>query len=273
MADWSLLGGGADCKGIGVDLGTTSGVELPNSGVANTKSGWAEITSSLASDIDELWVSFSSANPDHLVDIGIGSAGSEVAIVENLYTGNGTPIRVLAQYVLPIRLASGTRLAVRAQSTAATFVSRMTLVGLRGSGRSSVSAGRIFTYGANTADSGGAQVDPGTSANTKGAWSVVSASTSADAKGFILAFGGLGDTTRSTCKWFVDVAIGAAGSEQVIIENFHLASRVEHDAILPQVTPIFPIPIPAGSRVAVRAQCDITTAGDRLFDVFLYALE
>ena len=56
----------------------------------------------------------------------------------------------------------------------------------------------------------------------------------------------------------IDVAIGAASSEQVIVPNIYMPAAQTYQLTAGKCS--FPLHIPAGSRVAVRAQSDIASA-------------
>jgi hypothetical protein len=86
--------------------------------------------------------------------------------------------------------------------------------------------------------------------------------------------GGGGDASRAAItRWYIDLAIGAGGSEQIIMSNFLATCGTGVD--MPFITGGFLLPffIPAGTRIAARAQCNVNTAGDRTFDMNLWGFE
>ena len=100
------------------------------------------------------------------------------------------------------------------------------------------------------------------STHTKGTYSQLIASTSADATGLYI---GINNAAASGRSFLVDIAIGAAASEQIILANLLIDQplRFVHSLQLPCL-------IPAGSRLAARCQCD--TGSSRLtMDGFLTA--
>ncbi len=90
------------------------------------------------------------------------------------------------------------------------------------------------------------------SANTKGAWIQLTASTTADSC-FMLVTIYFNETTSVTTEMVLDIGVGAGGSEQVVVANLFTIGRY------PRIYG-FPISIPAGTRVAARSQS--TVAGD-----------
>lgn len=89
------------------------------------------------------------------------------------------------------------------------------------------------------------------STNTKNAaWTQLVAATSFDASGFIVDAVLQNDGRQS----LVDIAIGAAASEQIIIANLLVAPSRGYQ----YVQYYFPIPIPAGSRLAGKQQSNGT---------------
>ena len=132
--------------------------------------------------------------------------------------------------------------------------------------------GLVTPYGADTSDSGGMAVDPGGTVDTKGAYSELAASTTYPIKQLMLVIGGRGNTTQLTQRVLIDVAIGGAGSEQIVFPDIGYGANVGTDLGIPLVVGPYPVDIPAGTRLAVRAQSSINNATDRLFDACLYGV-
>lgn len=86
------------------------------------------------------------------------------------------------------------------------------------------------------------------SANTKGTYTQIVASTPTDICGLLVNIG-LGATGRG---YLMDIAIGAGGSEQVVIPNMPLQQF--RSTGNPDMVFFIPIKIPKGSRIAVRTQ-------------------
>lgn len=276
MSDWSLMGGGSDTMAIGIVAASSKSTTLTSGATANTKGSWVELSASTPAMASGFYVRFIASTRDYLIDIAIGAAGFEQAIVENLYCGNGSASRLGETYSLPVQIPAGSRVSARCQDSSGGSTVDAPLLLLRGGLLLPASAGRVTPYGANLADSGGVQVDPGATANTKGAYSEIVASLANPIKGLILAFGTMASTTRASAFWLVDIAVGAAGSEQILIPDFQLGcNSAGAKSVMPQTSPLIPLSIPAGTRLSARAQCDITTAGTagRLFDIIAYGID
>lgn len=97
-------------------------------------------------------------------------------------------------------------------------------------------------------------MDGSATANVKGAWVEFSAAAPFDAAGFFISFGPAG---ISVADYLVDVGVGAAGSEQVILSN--LLGSVANFNVGGEV--FIPLPIKAGERVAVRLQSSDASLG------------
>ena len=111
-------------------------------------------------------------------------------------------------------------------------------------------AAPIFCAGMNLpfiVDSGGFNVTASATIHTKGAWTQLVASTASTSALAILTFGNVGAVATDTST-LVDIGIGGAGSETVIIPDIACGGH--------SVGPCtwVPIRIPAGSRVAARCQ-------------------
>ncbi len=90
---------------------------------ANSKSAWVQLISSTTRDYYGLVLMGSPYNggSDNLVDAGIGASGSEVTIIPNcrFITGSSNEVVQSAMSgLIPIHIPSGTRVAIRLQSSA-----------------------------------------------------------------------------------------------------------------------------------------------------------
>lgn len=273
MSDWSLYG--LQSSSISYPVNTHLSV-TSHSTNANQKGNWTEIIASLPYDaVLTLRVTVcSNNNYDYLIDVGVGAAGSEIVAVENLIFCNPVTVTNGMGYsvYIPLIFPSGTRISLRTQSTTANKACYFAMTAVFAGGFGQYQLCKVSTtYGANTADSGGTQIDPGGSAGTDGNWSQLTAATTRLTRAFFLMFGNILNAARTDYLWSVEIGIGAAGSEQIIVDSFKLYASAYNDIILPQVSPVFPINIPAGTRLAARASCSGADATDRLFDVILYA--
>lgn len=268
----------ASISTVGTDATESTGTALTAPGSTNTKSAWVELTPSTPVNAWAfvLHIGFRLAVgtglADTLVDIGIGGSGAETVLLANV-PASLTGVRTgIVQVLVPLEIAAGTRLSARLQSsdTDANVIG-VSIHLLEKSSRSGATAAQ--TYGANTTDSGGVPVDPGGTADTKGAWSEVTASTTADINWLIICIGNQNLASRSTsANWAFDVGIGAAGFETVVIPDLLMGASSTSDAPYARS---FAIPVPtisSGTRIAVRAQCSTDISPSRLFDVVLIGL-
>jgi hypothetical protein len=209
-----------------------------------------------------------SAAYDMLLDIGVGGSGSEVVVIADLLicTKASESSRV---YCVPIAVPAGTRIAARCQASTLGVTIRVVITCIERGLIMSPGLQHCDTYGANTADSGGAGVDPGGTAHTKGGWTQIVASTTHQISQMIISIGDRNNNASTTCTWLVDIGIGASTSEVVLFTLFFSAGTT-NDEILPCVFGPFPVDIPSGTRIAANAQCSIIDATDRLIDIVIY---
>jgi hypothetical protein len=108
-------------------------------------------------------------------------------------------------------------------------------------------ATRFATYGVDAASSVGALVTAHATTHTKGSYTELTSATAFAAQGVIICVGGF----NTSASILVDIAIGAASSEYVIIPN--LLVRAEGAK---QITGqfFFPVAIPSGVRLSARCQ-------------------
>lgn len=255
---------------VGEATGDSSGVTLTANATQNVKGSYAEIVASTPFDSCALYVILArpSANLDYLIDIAIGAGGSEKIIVENLLI-SGKIDDTTMDLLIPFNLPAGTRLSARCQcgpsAGSGTIDIAVSLFGraiLQSHGLSCCT-----TYGAATGSSGATGIDPGGTANTKGSYAEIEDATAKPIRQLIVQVGDRANNIMTTATWLLDIAIGAAGSEVVLIPDLLLVASTGNDTILPGVLGPFPVWVPAGSRLAARAQCSINDATDRLIDV------
>lgn len=105
--------------------------------------------------------------------------------------------------------------------------------------------GRVVQHGISALL--GTNVTFGATAHTKGAWTEIVASAEFDADGFELFLVDAGSVNKS----IIDVAVGSAGNETIIVENFCIRHSIDDASTK---IACFPIAIPQGARISVRGQ-------------------
>ena len=115
-------------------------------------------------------------------------------------------------------------------------------------------------------------LDAGATLHTKGSYAQIIASTAEAYRGIILNFGNSGSSDTTNVSNLLDLAIGAAASEVVILSDYHVqrAGRgVGNNTNMRYI----PVHIPAGVRLAARIQADNNTVGQRdLLDISVIGL-
>lgn len=263
-------------EGIGKNLAGSVSVSV-TAGAANVKGAWLELVAASARDAHSIVLEIgtpTAAGPlGFLIDIGIGAGGSEQIIIPNLFYDQRTDNNESVIYVLRLKLKipAGSRVAARVQCGTASRVQRISAQLVSGVA-SEDRIGRVYAYGVDTATSRGTQIDPGATVHTKGAWAQLVASSDELSGLFMVPGHGPVSSTINSGN-LADIGIGAAGSELVIVPNIFVANSQSGDLFLPAVTDLFRAKIPAGSRLAVRAQSTNNSATERQFDVALYGVK
>jgi hypothetical protein len=274
MPGFPMLQGSNQIATVGQNPTGTTGVAVTSGGSINTKGSYSEISSAIPFATSGILINIvPGVATDWLFDISIGAAGSEKIVVGNLLLTTSRPGECITSYFFPIRLPEGVRLAIRCQARQATQSAGVvvTLIGV--SNILSEPLSRCTTYGAVTADSGGIQVDPGGTVDTKGSYSEIVSSTSNPIRQIIIVLGDQNNATMTTCFFHLDIAIGAASSEKILIPDLFFGAGTTTDGHVPAVFGPFPVEIPAGTRIAARARCSINDATDRLFDIAIYGVD
>lgn len=250
------------------------------SATVNTKGAWTDLIFATTFHGGALLVSIrpSTALNVYAVDIGIGSAGSEITIIPNIYVCGQASTKDM-MFIVPIAIPAGSRVAARAQSSTASAALNMAAWVLPDTMGSFNANGAIDTYNMTIASATMVTnaIDPGATANTKGAYVSLASATTRDYRGFFLSVGPGSATTAtiSPPSATVDIAIGSAGNEKIILPDFPMVAATTSATITAWGTPLgamIPIPIPAGSRVAARASCNRNTATGRLIGVAFHGV-
>jgi hypothetical protein len=247
----------------------TSLLQTVTSGNADAFGGWSERITSTNQEADGflLLIELNDTTMNEIaVNVGIGGAGNEEIIVDSI---NGQIKADLPGLVfwIPVSIPQGSRVSVQAATDGVNIDVGVALYLYSASFGSPQGRAGTIAYGMDgTEISEGTTVDPGGTANTKGAYAELESSTSDDITEFIICFGTADNVAHTSCKWLLDIAIGGPGVEEIILPDILVAQHAQEPTKIS-----IPVPqgIPAGTRIAVRSQCTITDAVDRILTVSL----
>ena len=206
---------------------------------------------------------------DTMVDIAIGGSGSEVIVIPDIQVFARRGQDKAGPFKFPISIPAGTRVSARCSNvngvTGNTYVK---LTFLTPSALFPCTGGYVDGYGTIT-NGKGVNVDPGGVANTKSAWVEIAASTNRAHQWLMMAVSAGDFAIALGHRWLIDVGIGGAGSEVVLIPDLLAGAADIYDGIAGGPWE-FPIYIPQGSRLTVRAQDSQTTDNDRDLYIRMY---
>lgn len=252
---------------------TAAALTLTANAAAHTKGTYAQFVASTTFASNSVHVevpqTVASAN-GFLFDIATGAAASEVVVIPNILAegcSTSTSLCGAESLAFNLSVAGSTRLSARCQCTTGglTMAVALTLIAA-----GSVPGITSFTNdGANTATSTGVSIDPGGTANTKGAYTQLSASTGAVTQFYALSMTTGSNTTRANdAIWAIDLATGAGGAEVVLVPDLRSSSGTGGLVLMLTMVPRAysdMIYIAASTRTALRASCSTNNATDRLF--------
>lgn len=262
--------------GVGALTSISAGTTLSIT-VANTKGPFSVLTTSTPRNAGAILVFFgdrASAASKGLVDVAIGAPGAEQIILPNLHVSQGANEAPKYSYFFTLPIPANTQLSARWQSNSTLSPSTPITVALLSYPLiSGPPCGEVDVYGLSASSaSATTTIDPGGTANTKGLWTTVAASSLTNSMCyFTVAFDNLANSARTLADWLLDIAIGPSGSEQTIVSNFPLSAADISDFISPY-TQLFGLAVPRGTRISMRSQCSIIDATDRLFGVAIYGV-
>ena len=262
MTNWSFEGGSSH-RGFNLNggLGAPSGT--------NSKTGWNALTASLTVGGWFIFTAKPGAFSRQMYDVGIGGAGAEKVIVENIYydaQSDGQRYRQQPVHC-PIYIPTGTRVSYRYQSNTVSTDSacHLSIVPVS-SWMAERKLSRAKSFGANTGSTIGTDIDPGGSIGTYGSWTNVGSTTTNSIRALIACIGRSDNTTLTECDWIVQVGWGST-AQQVV--EFTVVGNSLEDFATSGINGPFPVNIPAGEQIKVRAKCSINDATDRIFDIVL----
>lgn len=118
----------------------------------------------------------------------------------------------------------------------------------------------LTTIGIDASVSAGTSIVGSGTANTKGAWVQLVASTASDSWGMIAQIQYRG-TTNLSDDFLIDIGIGGSGSEVVLVGNLLASTNAVRQGLYET---FLPIAIPSGTRVSARCQNNSTSTADIL---------
>ena len=244
MGDWRVIEA-AKVVQQGADYG-----QALTAGSANVKGVWAQLSASTPFDASGLLITLGrpSAAARYLVDIGLGASSAEREIIANIMFANGQAGGTALSFFIPIPIKAGQRLVGRCQSSTGSATIRLTVHLITGGFPGLGLSGKATTYGADTADSGGMQVDAhATDITAYGAWSELSASIEAISWMVVLCSDQANTANTSQGASF-DIGAGAASAERVLAQG--LAFRIANTETSGPCAWSFPFRVAAGQRLA-----------------------
>lgn len=237
-------------------------------GNSNVKGAWNQLIASTSRDLSEILCQLGSSpkNQKANVDIGIGAAGSETIIIPDIrLEGNATYLVESLDIRFPITIPAGSRIAIRASTESSAYqvgtpTFTCTMTGFSWSLKDVPKISRYFIMPTNPA--GTLNVTPGN--GVESAWVEIVPSTPDQINHLVIDL----FTIESGTPAFdvvLDVGIGAAASEKVIIPNI-LFSKI----LTAQTAYVFksisvPVCIPPGTRIAARALGSISVNPIRVY--------
>lgn len=270
MGDWPIL----DATRCADDDQGSNQSATVTAGSANTKGAWTQLFASTPFDADGLFFTLEwGTGNSYLVDIGIGAAGSEQVLVPNILIQQVAANTYGCDHVLfPIVVTGGTRMAIRCQSSTGLATCFPKLGLYKGGWPSLPRFSRATDYGTNTSTTQGTAITPSGTANTKGAWAQLVASTTNPIRRLLLSVGDNGSNARNV-SWWIDLGIGAAGSEQVLVPNMQGTMLQGPSSFLGLSPMLWELPcfIPSGTRLAAR--CAVNSTNTIAFQVSLVGLD
>jgi len=281
MGDWpSGEFCGVSISGGGADTANSRGTSI-TAGTANVKGSWTALDVSTDTDSNGFLLQMNdigSGGLSGLLDIGIknGASGEREIIPNLLFGGHSSSTKGTgASVYFPIPIPAGSDLEARYQSSSGAITIYADLVLIRGGFMRGGMLGRVSTHGANTADSGGVEIDPGAAGDTLGAWTQVSASTITNPiKAMIVAFGNGAYSNRANYTHLFNIGVGSSSANvRVIIPNLMVGTPQSNDKNEPVYVGPIPMNVAAGAKLWAQQQSSGSSATYRKIDICIYGID
>jgi hypothetical protein len=230
--------------------------EITKSASANVKSAWFQVGQVGASGCNALllrliYLNNSGSDTGVQWDIGIGPAGSQIVLIPNVNQGqpSGTPQTniIIFQHVIPVSIPAGTIIWARAAVNVASSTPHLacSCSPINAAFGSDLEFAGVDAIGVTATGKGTALTG---AANAKGAYVSLIPATARNYCGFFLTFDYAG--TVGSVDTQIDLAIGASGSQHIIVPDLVIGPNVGFSAVDCE---FLPIPIPAGTQIWARS--------------------
>ncbi len=269
---FTLQGGAITDTAIAAAL--SGGVSVTSAASANTKGAWVELVAATTHDAGWIVVTLAPISAVRwLVDIGVGASTAEKIILPDLYTDSPGSLNQFAvrSYAFPVSVAKGSRLSARCSAGAASVSIRVGMQLVAPTFLMGSLGGNAEACGITLATTRLTAIDPGAVAHTDSAAVQLIAATTFAYRWVIVTIGkGASAIATAGQVGLLDILIGAAGVEKVLIPDLYYATPIAVDRS--STVYHLPVPVPSGSRLSARVRSAITTATDRIVDVGLWGV-
>jgi hypothetical protein len=239
---------------------TGSAVTLTSAAATNSKGAWSTLLSGLSAPA--AWVCVGTPHNlfagfhGFLLDLAVGESGSETIVAPNLMIG----YRGWRGTAFPLHIPAGATLRGRVSCQSSSQTTTVQIGAYLAEPDSGLSVpGRITPYGPTAFSTGGVDVTPSGTANVKGSWAQLTASTTSPIHALMVLTQGT-TNNQSVIDYRIDIGVGGSGSETVIIPD-HSVMIDSAELAWPYTPEFYPLSlsIPAGVRLAARCSSKSNT--------------
>jgi hypothetical protein len=233
-------------------VNSTTGATVTASATTHAKGAWTQLLASSSADASLIVIGVNNfttnADTSSLLDIGTGASGSETVLIGDIAIGGHATLNAnVSTYIpIPIRVASGTRIAARIQSVVASRAANVRIY-LIDTGDYNQAPTSVDVIGANTATSNGTLMS-----GASGTWVQVTASTSRAYRAVAVVPSLASGEVAIIQPMIYDLGTGASGSEVEIGKVEIDISNAEFLGYRPVLSPLVAKNIPSGTRLAIK---------------------
>jgi len=245
----------------GVTSASTNYTTVTAGSTAHTKGSWTQINGSTTERTIAVIFLHMLITQNALFDIGTGAAGSEVVVIPNIHVSSPGARSMCPAGPYFINIPKGTRVAVRCQSATASATYSIGIAFCQNPPSPQQFTALSYPIqtpdylenaGMDTSTSFMTTITAGASAHTKGSWTQLLASTT----GRVVAIAIHTRGGATDVRYLVDIGIGAAGSETVLVADLGCESS---GAWIPSMFLVLIVVAP-GTRIAARCQASTASS-------------
>lgn len=208
---------------------------------------------------------------NYLLDIALGTTGSEVVVIPNLHGSSSDTGTSGKSWYFPYYIPEGTRISARAQASTSADTSFVGVMLYQGNNYYNNAPGEICDYGTDLTTSTGLTLstfDSNGGTNSMGPWKAVTSGLTRSHRFWVCTVGNASDTNLNNEADLTEIGVGITSGSVTTLAKFH-----NHESTLETVESSFPqllyAPNVAGTTLWTRI---LAAASDNVRSIIIHGM-